>query len=129
MHSIKRNAAAEARGVPETDHDRIERGIVSRHARPERALGRNPDIERAYAELNQRNHAAASTIEALMYALRRGVDELAKPDTQRRLSELSEDQLRTVCGRLQNFKSEIAVAWAPEEVEVLMNVWSAVHGP
>ena len=95
---------------------------------PERALERNPGIERAHAGLNQLNHAAASTVEALMYSLRRGADELTKPDTQRRLSELSEDRLRTVCGRLQNFKSEIALAWAPEEVEVLMNVWSAVHG-
>jgi hypothetical protein len=95
---------------------------------PERAFERNPDIERAHAELNQRNHAAVSTVEALMYALRRGVDELAKPDTQRRLSELSEDQLRAVCGRLQNLKSEIAVAWAPEEIEALTNIWSAVHG-
>ena len=95
---------------------------------PERALERNPDIERAYAELNQRNHAAASTVEALMYALRRGVDELAKPYTQRRLSELSEDQLRAVCERLQNFKPEIAPAWTPEEIEALTNIWSAVHG-
>ena len=94
---------------------------------PERALERNPDIERAYAELIPRNHAAASTVEALIYTLRGGVDELAKPNTQRRLSELSEDQLRAVRGRLQNFKSEIAVAWAPEEVEALINVWSAVH--
>jgi len=95
---------------------------------PERELERNPDIERAYAELNQRNHAAASTVEALMYSLRRGVDELTKPDTQRRLSELSEDQLRAVCERLQNFKPEIAPAWTPEEIEALTNIWSAVHG-
>ena len=67
---------------------------MSTSRQPERELERNPDIERAYAELNQRNHAAASTVEALMYSLRRGVDELTKPDTQRRLSELSEDQLR-----------------------------------
>jgi hypothetical protein len=59
---------------------------------PELALEHNPGIERAYAELNQLNHAAASTVEALMYSLRRGADELTKPDTQRRLSELSEDQ-------------------------------------
>jgi hypothetical protein len=87
-----------------------------------------PGIERAYAELNQLNHAAASTVEALMYSLRRGVDELASPDTQRRLSELDEGQLRAVCERLQNFKPEIAAAWGPEEIEALMNIWSAVHG-
>jgi hypothetical protein len=95
---------------------------------PERALERSPGIEHAYAELNQRNHAAASTVEALMYSLRRGVNELTKPDTQRRLSELSEDQLRAACERLQNFKPEIAPAWTPEEIEALTNIWSAVHG-
>src|SRR5262245_52894044 len=92
------------------------------------ALEHYPDIERAYEELNQLNHAVASTVEALMYSLRRGVDELAKPDTQRRLSELSEDQLRAVCERLQNFKPEIAPAWTPEEIEALTSIWSAVHG-
>ena len=101
---------------------------MSTSRQPERELERNPDIERAYAELNQRNHAAASTVEALMYSLRRGVDELTKPDTQRRLSELSEDQLRAVCERVQNFKPEIAPAWTPEEIEALTNIWSAVHG-
>ena len=101
---------------------------MSTSRQPESELERNPDIERAYAELNQRNHAAASTVEALMYSLRRGVDELTKPDTQRRLSELSEDQLRAVCERVQNFKPEIAPAWTPEEIEALTNIWSAVHG-
>ena len=101
---------------------------MSTSRQPERELERNPDIERAYAELNRRNHAAASTVEALMYSLRRGADELTKPDTQRRLSELSEDQLRAVCERVQNFKPEIAPAWTPEEIEALTNIWSAVHG-
>jgi hypothetical protein len=85
-------------------------------------------LERVYAELNQRDQAAASTVEALMYLLRRGVDELAKPETQRRLYELSEDQLRAVCERLQNFNPKIAAAWTPEEIEALMNIWSTVHG-
>jgi hypothetical protein len=106
----------------------LRRQVFGSSRRPERALEPNPDIQRAYAELNPRNHAAASTIEALMYALRRGVNELTKPDTQRRLSELSEDRLHAVCERLQNLKPEIAPAWAPEEIEALMNIWSAVHG-
>ena len=97
-------------------------------ALPRRLLDSTVSLERAYAELNQRSDAAASTVETLMYSLQRGVDELAKLDTQRRLSELSEDQLRAVCGRLQNFKPEIASAWTPEEIEALMNIWSAVHG-
>ena len=101
---------------------------MSTPGQPERTLERNPDIERAYAEWNRADLAAAGTVEALMYALRGGVDELAKPDNQRRLSDLREDQLRTVCGRLQSFKPEVAAAWALEEIEALMNIWSAVHG-
>src|SRR5262245_42664736 len=85
--------------------------------RPERALERNSSA-----------CAAASTVEALMFSLRRGVNELASPDTQRRLSELDEGQLSAVCGRLQNFKPEIVAAWEPEEIEALTNIWSVVHG-
>jgi hypothetical protein len=94
---------------------------------PELALERNPDIT-SYQSSIEQDHATANTVEALMYSLRRGVDELASPDTQRRLSELDEGQLRAVCGRLQNFNPEIATAWGPEEIEALMNIWSAVHG-
>jgi hypothetical protein len=68
--------------------------------------------------------AAESTVEALMYSVRRGTNELAQPATKRRLSELSEEQLRAVCDRLRNFKPEIATPWVPEEVEALTIIWS-----
>jgi hypothetical protein len=71
--------------------------------------------------------AAASTVEALMHSLRRSVDELTRPDTQHRLSELSEKQLHAVCGRLQNFKPEISPAWTPEEVKALISIWGTIH--
>jgi transposase len=68
--------------------------------------------------------AAASTVEAVMYSLReRGIPALAEPDTRRRLSSLDAQQLRAVCTRLRNLKSEIARAWTPEEVEALAVVW------
>jgi hypothetical protein len=73
--------------------------------------------------------AAASTVEALMFGLRDGIEALpANPDTQRRLSELSEEQLRAVCERLQNFQPHIAPAWSTEEVRALVDIWSASHG-
>ena len=73
--------------------------------------------------------AAASTVEALMFGLRDGIEALpANPDTLRRLSELSEEQLRVVCERLQNFKPHIAPAWSAEEVRALVDIWGACHG-
>jgi hypothetical protein len=73
--------------------------------------------------------AATSTVEALMFGLREGIEALpTNPERLRRLSELSAEQLCAACGRLQNFKPEIAAAWASEEIEALMNIWSAVHG-
>jgi hypothetical protein len=68
--------------------------------------------------------APEATIDALVYSLRRGINELTSPDAKRRLSELSEDQLRAVCERLWNFKPEIVPAWTPEEVEALTVIWS-----
>jgi len=46
-------------------------------------------------------NAPAATVEALMFGLRDGI-EAFNPDTLRRLSELSEEQLRAVCERVQN---------------------------
>jgi hypothetical protein len=73
--------------------------------------------------------AAASTVEALIFGLRDGIEALpANPDTLRRLAELSEEQLRAVCERLQNFKPHIAPAWSAEEVRALVDIWSASRG-
>jgi hypothetical protein len=84
-------------------------------------------IERVWAELNApRGRAPEATVEALMYSLRRGVEELTKPDALRRLSELSQEQMLEVCGRLQTFKPNIATAWAPEEVDALAQLWSTI---
>ena len=72
--------------------------------------------------------AAASTIEALMFALRAGGTALSDPHARRRLSELSEAQLHEVSARLQKFQPKIARAWTPIEVELLVAVWSDLHG-
>lgn len=61
--------------------------------------------------------AAATTIEALMYSLRRGVAALSEPDCQRRLADLNDDQMREVAIRLQKLKTEIAPAWSADQVD------------
>jgi hypothetical protein len=84
-------------------------------------------IERVWAILNAPSGCAPpTTIEALMFSLRRGVEELTKPDTLRRPSGLSQEQMLEVCGRLQNFKPNIATAWSPEEVDALAQLWSSI---
>jgi hypothetical protein len=122
-----RRAAAEyhksrddRRAVVETDPQRL--GVL-RQLMPKRV-----PIERAWHVLNRKEAAPTSTLEALMYSLRQGTAVLTNPDNQRRLSELSEEQLREVCERLQNFKPEIATAWTSAEVQGLIAVWRKIHG-
>src|SRR5262245_10615956 len=96
-----------------------------------RLLDGDVSLERAWHELNAeklRGRAADSTVEALMFSLRSGVSVLKRPDTLRRLSELSEAQLREVVVRLQKFKPEIAPAWTVEDVEILVGVRNRLHG-
>jgi hypothetical protein len=88
-----------------------------------------PDISlaRAAAEIHDdwfHDRAAESTVEALMFSLRSGVVVLGEASTQRRLAELSDKQMREVAVRVQKFKPEIAAAWKPEDVEILITVWS-----
>ena len=65
--------------------------------------------------------AAMTTVEALMLSLRsRGVQALGEPNTMRRMFELDDTQLREVAIRLQKLKPEIALAWAPDDIEVLI---------
>jgi hypothetical protein len=67
---------------------------------------------------------AASTGEALMFGLRDGIEALpTKPERLRRLSELSAEQLKEVCARLQNFKPTIARSWTADELAALVKIW------
>jgi hypothetical protein len=94
-----------------------------RLAQLRRLLDDNVSLERTRAELNQqrRDCAAPATVEALTFSLRsRGVQALSEPATQRRLSELNDAQLREVALSLRKLKPEIARAWTPKEVEVLI---------
>jgi hypothetical protein len=62
-----------------------------------------------------------------MYLLRRGIDELTQPDTLRRLSMLTEGQLKAVCRRVQSFNPEIATPWSSDEVAALIAKWRELH--
>ena len=88
-------------------------------------------LERACNEMlksRSQGRAAASTVEALMYGLRDGIHTLpTNPERLRRLSELSADQLKEVCARLQNFKSTIARPWTADEVAALVRIWGKSH--
>jgi hypothetical protein len=88
-------------------------------------------LERAWHEINAahvRGRAAQSTVEALMYSLReRGTKALEEPDTKRRITQLSEQQLHEVGGRLQRLKPEIAKPWSPDEVRLLLAAWMGCH--
>ena len=100
-----------------------------RLARLRRLLLSEVSLERAWHELNRGDgRAPQATVEALVYGLRDGIDALpTKPERLRRLSELSADQLKEVCARLQNFKPTIARPWTADEVDALVSIWAKSH--
>jgi|SRR6516225_10138029 hypothetical protein len=103
--------------------------VSAKILRARRLLDENVSLERAWSEMQaSRGRAAASTVEALLYSLRAGGAALACPRARRRLSGLCEAQLREVSARLQKFQPNIARAWTPIEVELLVAVWSDLHG-
>ena len=97
--------------------------------RARRLLDEDFSLERAWSEINEASgRAASSTVEALVFSLRAGGTALACPHARRRLAELAEAQLHEVSARLQTFQPKIARAWTLIEVELLVAVWSDLHG-
>ena len=97
--------------------------------RARRLLDENVSLERAWSEMQaSRGRAASSTVEALVFSLRAGGTALAFPHARRRLADLAEAQLHEVCARLQKIAPNIARAWTPIEVELLVAVWDDFHG-
>jgi hypothetical protein len=84
----------------------------------------------AHFDRARRRHGAPQrTVEALMFSLRsRGTKALEEAATKRRISELAEQQLHEVCGRLQRLKPHIAPAWPPEQITILVDAWNSCHG-
>jgi hypothetical protein len=61
------------------------------------------------------------TYEALMYSLRSGVGALSRADVRARLAELSENQVREACARVQGCK--VHAQWTDEEARRLISTW------
>jgi hypothetical protein len=85
-------------------------------------------IDRAWHELEADRTAPKATVDALMFSLRRGINELTQPSTLRRLSTLDEYQLEDVCLRVQAFQQRIAPAWSAADVDLLISAWRKFRG-
>jgi len=76
---------------------------------------------------------ATSTVEAVVFALRRGLTGLQtievagtlrpSTDNARRLASLNDEQLREICRRVQLFSPALAPALMPDETRKLIEVW------
>lgn len=72
--------------------------------------------------------AAQSTIDALLYSLRLGVEVLTRDDVQHRLAVVHEYQLREMIALLQKRNGKIAPPWQDSEIEKLIQAWTLCHG-
>jgi hypothetical protein len=98
-----------------------------RLTRLRRLLEDDVSLERAYHEIMRARPTPEATVDALVYSLRRGVNELTNADTLHRLSGLDEGQLKAVCRRVQSFNPEIATPWSSDEVAALIAKWRELH--
>jgi hypothetical protein len=94
-----------------------------------RLMDGDVSIERAWHEINHpTDRAAASTVEALMLALReRGAAALAEGPVRQRLAQLDRAQVLQVGDRLQRLQAHIANAWTPAEVRQLFTTWGRLR--
>ena len=107
----------------EADRRQRRQPVDPRIARARRLLADNTTIDRVDAELRAdrlRGRAAESTVDALVFSLRSGVAALKRSDVLRRLSELSDAQLRDVAVRLQKFES--GTMWTSTDIKILVAV-------
>ena len=93
-----------------------------------RLMADDSSIDRAWHKLEADRMAPKATVDALMFSLRRGINELTQPSTLRRLSTLDEFQLEDVCLRVQAFQQRIAPAWSAADVDLLISAWSKFRG-
>ena len=111
----------------EADRRAASRPVDAKTLRARRLLADDISYNRAYGEIMRDRPAPEAMVEALMFSLRRGVDELTRPDTQRRLSAVAEDQLEAVCLRVQTFQPKIAEPWSADDVDLLIAAWGKFH--
>jgi hypothetical protein len=92
-----------------------------------RLLEDDVSLELAYHEIMRARPTPEAMVDALVYSLRRGVNELTNANTLHRLSGLDEGQLKAVCRRVQSFNPEIATPWSSDEVAALIAKWRELH--
>jgi hypothetical protein len=107
----------------EADRRAASRPVDAKTLRARRLLADDISYDRAYGEIMRDRPAPEAMVDALMFSLRRGVNELSQPDTLRRLSALDGDQVKQVCRRVQAFQPEIAEPWSTKEVDALISAW------
>ena len=93
-----------------------------------RLMADDSSSDRAWHELEADRTAPKATVDALMFSLRRGINELTRPSTLRRLSTLDEYQLEDVCLHVQAFQQRIAPAWSAADVDLLISAWRKFRG-
>jgi hypothetical protein len=108
-------------------------GLIAPEPSPFQQACEQADRKRQYISTRHiappRNRPApTATVASLVFCLRLGVGELAKPDTRRRLSALDADQLEAVCLRVQAFKPAIAEPWSAEDADLLISAWRKLRG-
>ena len=101
---------------------------LERLAHLRRLMADDISIDRAWHELEADRTAPKATVDALMFSLRRGINDLTQPNTLRRLSTLYEHQLEDVCLRVQAFQQRIAPAWSAADVDLLISAWRKFRG-
>jgi hypothetical protein len=102
---------------------------LKRLARLRRLMADDISIDRAWHELEADRTAPKATVDAVMFSLRRGINELTQPSTLRRLSTLDEYQLEDVCLRVQAFQPRIATIWSAADVDLLISAWRKFREP
>ena len=74
------------------------------------------------------DRAAASTIDALSYALRKGPTALSEPATLERLRQLDQEQFTALAMRVQRYGAHVAPRWTDADLEKLIETWTRCHG-
>jgi hypothetical protein len=107
----------------EADRRAASRPVDAKTLRARRLLADDISYDRVYGEIMRDRSAPEAMVDALMFSLRRGANELTQPDTQRRLSALDADQLEDICLCVQAFQPRIAPAWSAADADLLISAW------
>jgi hypothetical protein len=107
----------------EADRRAASRPVDAKTLRARRLLADDISYDRAYGEIMRDRSAPEAMVDALVFSLRRGANELTQPDTQRRLSALDADQLEDICLCVQAFRPPIAPAWSAADADLLISAW------